>query len=392
MSSSHSPFTRRAAALALAGAWSLVCLALARHPATAQTAPAGPILVGVSGPLTGQFAQYGAQWKKGFDLALDEINAAGGIGGRRLEYVFEDSQSDPRQSIAIARKFVADPRVVAELGDFSSAASMAASPIYQAGGLLQFGFTNSHPDFTKGGDFMWSNAPNQTEEIPSIADFAFKELGLKKIATLYINNDWGRTNKDLLVTAAAARDGQIVGAEGYLAEEKDFRSAIVRVRETNPDGILLISYYPDAAQIVRQIRLLGLTLPIVSQSPIYSPKFIELAGEAANGVLTNVPFFPGDPRPEVQRFVGAYKAKYGEEPDAYNGRAYDAVILLAAAIRKGGADRRAVRDNLALVRDVPSVVYGVVEFDTPTRRVVKPLVHRVIIRDLKFIAYEGKKG
>src|ERR1700731_4796342 len=120
-----------------------------------------PIMLGVSGPLTGPNAQYGAQWKQGFDLALDEIHAAGDINGRKLAYKFEDSQSDPRQSVAIAQKFVSDPAIVMELGDFSSPASMAASPIYQRAGLGQFGFTNSHPDFTKGGDFMWRTSANQ---------------------------------------------------------------------------------------------------------------------------------------------------------------------------------------------------------------------------------------
>ena len=137
----------------------------------AQTGPAKgePIYLGVSGPLTGPNAQYGAQWKQGFDLALDEINAAGGIKGRPLAYIFEDSQSDPRQSVAIAQKFVADPKIVVELGDFSSPASMAASPIYQRPGLVQFGFTNSHPDFTKGGDFMWSTSVSQADEQPLLA-------------------------------------------------------------------------------------------------------------------------------------------------------------------------------------------------------------------------------
>ena len=107
-----------------------------------------PVMIGVSGPLTGPNAQYGTQWKQGFDLALDEIHASGGINGRKLAYTFEDSQSDPRQSVAIAQKFVSDPKIVLELGDFSSPASMAASPIYQRSGLVQFGFTNSHPDFT----------------------------------------------------------------------------------------------------------------------------------------------------------------------------------------------------------------------------------------------------
>src|SRR3954453_11510493 len=168
----HRP-TRRALLAAAA--------ALAAAPARAQPAP---LVIGVSGPLTGQYAQYGADWRRGFDLALSEINGSGGINGRPLAYRFEDSQSDPRQTVALAQKFVADPAIVAELGDFSSAASMAASPIYQRNKLVQFGFTNSHPDFTKGGEYMWSNAPNQSDEMPILADFAIEGLKLKKLAAL----------------------------------------------------------------------------------------------------------------------------------------------------------------------------------------------------------------
>src|SRR5580704_15179748 len=302
--------------------------AMALRPSAGQSAKE-PVLVGVSGPLTGQYAQYGAQWKKGFDLALDETNAGGGINGRPLQYVFEDSQSDPRQTINIARKFVADERILVEVGDFSSAASMAASPIYQAAGLVQFGFTNSHPDFTKGGDYIWSNAVNQKDEMPLLADF-LRDLGLKRAAVLYINSDWGRSSKELLVEAIVQRGGTIVDAEGYLADEKDFRSAIVRAQGANPDGIALISYYPDGAQITRQLRNAGVTQPIVAGGSIYSPKFLELGGDAVEGVLTTVPFFPGGRRPLVQAFVKNFIAKFGVEPDGYNGRAYDTMMLLAA--------------------------------------------------------------
>lgn len=196
---------------------------------TAVAAPPSgdPILIGVSGPLTGQNAQYGAQWKAGFDLALDEINSHNGINGRPLNYVFEDSQSDPRQSITIAQKFVNDPRILIELGDFSSPASMAASPIYQHAGLVQLGFTNSHPDFTKGGDYIWSPSVSQADAQPLLADLAVKTLGLKRVAVLYLNTDWGRTSKDVFVKAANERGAQVVAAEGYQPTEKDFRATLV---------------------------------------------------------------------------------------------------------------------------------------------------------------------
>lgn len=362
-------------------------LAAAASPPLALAQGTEPVLIGVCGPLTGQYAQYGAQWKKGFDLALDEINAGGGIAGRPLKYVFEDSQSDPRQTVNIARKFVADEKIVVEVGDFSSAASMAASPIYQAAGMVQFGFTNSHPKFTDGGDFIWSNAVNQADEMPLLADF-LRDLGLKRVAILYINSDWGRTAKDILVEAIKARGGEAAGAEGYLADEKDFRSAIVRIRDSNPDGIALVSYYPDGAQITRQIKNAGLKQTLVAGGSVYSPKFIELGGDAVNGVLTTVPFFPDDPRPEVQKFVKAFVAKFGEQPDAYNGRAYDTFILLAAVMRQSGITRQAIKDGLTKISGVPSVVFGAVTFDPKTRRVANPIVSRIKVEDGKWVAWK----
>lgn len=365
----------------LAGA---AMLATARPAAAAE-----PVTIGVSGPLTGQYAQYGADWRRGFDLAIAEVNQSGGIGGRPLAYRFEDSQSDPRQSVAIAQKFVADPAIVAELGDFSSAASMAASPIYQRGRLVQFGFTNSHPDFTKGGDYMWSNAPNQADDMPVLAGYAVK-LGLKRLAVAFINSDWGRTSKDLFVAAAAKADATIAAAESYLPNEQDFRSLLVRLRDAKPDGLVLISYYPDGALLVRQARDIGLDVPVVAAGSVYSPKFLELAGPAANGVYTNTNFFPGDARPVVQRFVSAYRAAYGGTPGFYAARGYDAMMVLATAMRQFGTSRTEIRDGLAKVKDVPSVLFGRMQFDPETRRVRHPASIDLVVRDGAFALWDGK--
>ncbi|WP_153141939.1 ABC transporter substrate-binding protein [Paraburkholderia agricolaris] len=359
---------------------------------TAVAAPPSgdPILIGVSGPLTGQNAQYGAQWKAGFDLALDEINSHNGINGRPLNYVFEDSQSDPRQSITIAQKFVNDPRILIELGDFSSPASMAASPIYQHAGLVQLGFTNSHPDFTKGGDYIWSPSVSQADAQPLLADLAVKTLGLKRVAVLYLNTDWGRTSKDVFVKAANERGAQVVAAEGYQPTEKDFRATLVRVSAANPDGIVLISYYSDGAQIARQARTSGITLPIAAASSVYSPKFLELGGEAVNGVATNTSFFPGESGPEVQSFVKRFEAKYHREPDAFNAYAYDAVIIAAYALRAGGPDRKAVRNALPKLHDIPSVVFGKANFDPATRRVIGVKNINVVVKNDKWALLESK--
>ncbi len=353
-----------------------------------------PITLGVSGPLTGPNAHYGAQWKQGFDLALDEIHAAGGINGRKLVYTFEDSQSDPRQSVAIAQKFVSDPKIVMELGDFSSPASMAASPIYQRAGLVQFGFTNSHPDFTKGGDFMWSTSVSQADEQPLLARYAVSHLGLKKLAILpilHLNTDWGRTSRDYFANAAKEFGAEVVISEGYIPDERDFRSTLVRARDANPDGLILISYYSDGALIARQARQVGLKQTICAASSVYSPKFLELGGEAVEDVHLGTRYFPNDPRPEVQKFVSGFKAKYnGQEPDAFNAYSYDAMNVAAAVVRIGGTDRRAIRDAFTKIRDVSTVIFGPATFDVASRRVKGAMNAELVVRKGQFTLWDGK--
>jgi branched-chain amino acid transport system substrate-binding protein len=371
------------AGIATAGVLSVV----AAMPSNA----ADPIMLGVSGPLTGPNAQYGAQWKTGFDLALDQINNAGGIKGRPLQYVFEDSQSDPRQSVTIAQKFVNDPTIVAELGDFSSPASMAASPIYQRAGLVQFGFTNSHPDFTKGGDFMWSNSIAQSDEQPALAEFVVKQLGLKRPAVIHLNTDWGRISKDIFVKAAKDNGAEVVATEGFLPDEKDYRSTLVRIRDAKPDGIVILAYYADGALIARQLRSTGIKLPVAAVSSVYSPKFLELGGDAVEGIYTKANFFPDDPRPEVQAFVKTYQAKYGKDPDNFAATAYDTIVLFAEVIKQYGTDRKAIHDGLASIKDVPSVVFGKVAFDTQTRRVLGAKTINLVVKNGKFAAWDGTK-
>jgi branched-chain amino acid transport system substrate-binding protein len=374
--------TRRAfAGLALGSALALV------SPAFAQTS-GEPVTIGVSGPLTGPAAQYGELWKQGFDLALEKINADGGIDGHPLEYVFEDSQNDPRQSIAIAQKFISDPKIVVEVGDFSSTASMAASPLYQRGKLVQFGFTNSHPDFTKTGDYMWSTSISQSQEQVVMADYAIDRLGLKKIAVLHLNTDWGTTAKNIFVEEAKKRGAEVVATEGYLPDEKDFRATLTRIKAANPDGILLESYYSDGALAVRQIRELGIDLPIVGVGSIYSPDFLEIAGDAAEGVHTVAYFTPVSPRPEVQDFIKGFTAKYDREPNNFNAMAFDTMNLLAEVMRRYGTTREDIKSGLGQISGVGSVLFPEVSFDPETRRVLGLEPTELIVKDGAFQLYQ----
>lgn len=346
-----------------------------------------PIYIGVSGPLTGALAQYGEQWIRGFDIALEEINSAGGIDGRELVYIFEDSQSDPTQSVVIAQQFVADERIIAELGDFSSTASMAASPIYQRAGLVQFGFTNSHPDFTfAGGDYTWSTSVTQSQASPALADFAVTRLGLENLAVLQLNNDWGLATYDLFAERVEELGANIVTVQSYLPDETDFRSALTNIRNANPDGIILISYAPDGALIAQQVQDFGLEVPLVGSGSLQTPDFLTLGEDAVEGALVIGQFLASDPRPLVSSFVETYRERYeGADPDLFAVIAYDAIHIIAEAIRLGGPTREGVLEGLRQLEDVPSVLYGSVTFDPETRRVLNPEFVDLIVEDGQFV-------
>jgi branched-chain amino acid transport system substrate-binding protein len=350
-----------------------------------------PIIIGVSGPLTGAQAQYGVAWKKGFDLAIEEINAAGGIKGRPLQYLFTDTQNDPKQTVAVAQKYISDPRIVLATGDFSSTSSAAASALYQRAGLVQFGFNNSNPKFTDSGDFIWSNSPSQSSEAPAHAAYV-RDLGLKNVAVFQLNTDWGKVTGDLTIAALEKYGVKVASRETYLPDEKDFKSIISKVKALKVDGIVFVSYVNDAALLIQQLRGQGVTVPIVSNGSQATAQFPQLAGPSAEGVYVAGDFASDDPRPEVQAFAKKWKAKYNEDLEYFAVHAYDSLKLAAAVIEIGGTDRRAVRDAFAKVKNVPSVIYGTITgFNPVTRRVDEFLGARLIVKDGKLVAWNGKK-
>ena len=346
---------------------------------------ADPIRYGVSGPFSGDRAAYGTVWKKGMDMATAEINAAGGIKGRPLELVYEDTQSDPKQSVPVAQKFVDDPRIIAELGDFASAASMAASPIYERGKLIQFGLTNSDPKFTKGGQYMYSTAPTMQMDAALMADITLKRLG-KQAAVFYQASDWGDTSQQVFVERYKSQGGKVVALENYLLTDKDYHSVLSKARRANPDVLVLFSYYTDGALLLLQAQDVGLKGKILAATSCYSNKFVELGGAAVDGSVMSVLFFPDDPRPDIQRFVKDYKARYNETPDQYAARAYDAVKIVAWGTGQGGATREGIRKAFLSGSTVPSLLFGSFKFDAE-RRVAHYDEALITVKGGKFIYY-----
>nr|WP_274637922.1 ABC transporter substrate-binding protein [Microbacterium bovistercoris] len=376
--------------IALTGASILALGALAGCSLSAQATGANTtsdtVTFGVSAPLTGELADYGRLWKEGFAVALDEINAAGGVDGKQVRLEWEDSQSDPKQSTAIAQKFVADNDIIAELGDFSSNASIAASPIYTAGKLVQFGFTNSNPDFTlKGSKYQWSTSLTQD----FFQDWNAKTVRkyAKKVAVVYQETDWGKSAYGFF-TDAAAKDGlDIVSSAAFQPDGTDFRPILIQARDAHPDAVVHIGYGPDGALVANQLRAVGFDGPFFGGQNV--PEFTQSAAKSAEGDIISGAFVADDPSPAVQKFVAAFEKKWdGEVPGDFSVYAYDALTTIVQAARTGGATREGVLKGLTESTTFPSIQWGEFSFDTQTRRPDSPSLKELILKDGSFVLNE----
>jgi branched-chain amino acid transport system substrate-binding protein len=316
------------------------------HPTSAEAAGKA-IKVGLSAPITGDWAEYGNDFKRSVEMVVEQVNKAGGIKGRMVEVVVSDSRGDPKEAVLIAEKMVADPEIIAAIGDFSSSCAMAAASVFDKAGMTQLSPTASHMDFTKKGENMFRVVATQGFEGPFNARWAVKELGKKKIATIYINNDWGVDANKYFVEEAKKLGAEIVAEETFTPGEKDFAAILSKLKRLEPELIYLPTFYADAAAILNQAKRMRFEPIIMANSSLFSEKTIELGGEAVEGILIPANYFSNDPRPAAQEFTKAYKAKYGSDPNQFAALAYDAAKLLMAALDKVGADDRAkVKDGL----------------------------------------------
>lgn len=373
------PFSRRSviSGLAVAAATAAVGCSASGQSANDD----GTIYFGVSGPLSGPQAEYGEYWKQGFDLALEEINGDGGIDGRKLDLKWEDSQSDPKQSVPIAQRFVSDQAIIAELGDFSSPASMAASSVYQKAGLVQFGFTNSAPAFTQGGTYMWTTALTQayyqTLSAQLVAEVA------DTISVVYIQSDWGLDSYDTFKAEADKIGLKVLYESPFQPDSTDFRPILIKARDAQPDALVHIGYAPDGAQIVRQARELGWDGEIFGGQA--TPQFIEAGGEAVNGVKINENLLIGNDSPAVVEFNDKFNKKFGHEPSIFSVYAYDALQVLAQAAERGGASREGIFNALNDGKSFHTVQFGDFTFTKDRRPGDVPTVP-LVVEDGKFVA------
>lgn len=323
------------------------CAPTAGAPASGKTGAAGgDVIIGVSAPLTGNYAEYGQLWKQAMDMAVEEINTQKVLGEQTLRLQFEDSQSDPKQSATIAKKLGDDPKVVAVIGDFSSSASLASAPIYLSAKKVQLSPTASDPKFSLTGDYMFSIVGSQKAEAPFLAKHVVQKMGKKNIAVMYINNDWGSVTKDIFVESVKAEGATVVEEQAFLDGDDDFRAVLTRLQAKNPDVLFVAGFYQQVSLLQKQRQDLGWDVPVITPSSTYSPELIKQGGAAVEGQRLVAVFFPTAADPKVQEFAKNYQDRYKSEPNQFAALAYDAVWLLASTIAKTGPEPTAIRDGL----------------------------------------------
>jgi len=321
------------------------------------------IKIGGVGPLTGEAATFGASTKNGYDMAVAEWNAKGGVLGKQVKMTFADDKGDPAEGATVFTKLIEQDKSVAIVGTVMSKVSLAGAPICQNAKIPMMATSSTNPKVTLVGNYIFRTCFIDPFQGTVGAVFAFQDLKAKKAACLFdVGNDYTKGLSEFFKAKFTALGGQVVGYEGHATGTTDFKAQLTKVLAAGPDILYVSDYYNDVALIAKQARELGFKGPLVGGDGWDSPKLMEVGGAAVEGCFFTNHYSQDDTAPLVQAFVKSYKAKYGAEPDALAALGYDATNLMLDAIQRAGkTDGDAIRE--ALTKTDLQTVTGKVKFD-----------------------------
>ena len=350
--------------------------------------PAGePIIFGMVAPMTGDAADYGTQLESGVRLAIDEINAAGGIDGRPVELEICDDKCDPYEGSLCAQKMTANKDIFAVIGHVCSSATLAGGPIYDEAGLTAMTVSSTNPEITKKGwTHVFRTIAHDGMQGPLMVQFAVDTLGKKKLAIMYASHDYGKGLLDATLPEVPKIGGEVVAVETYVpGVDKDFSAQLTKIAQAEPEALLLLTDYAEGGMITKQRVAAGLgDVPVIASAGNQHDQFISLGGEAAEGAYIMAYFDPEKPDEMTQEFVAKYQEAYGHMPSEQAGYGYEAPYIYKMAIEKG-----ATRDTLNEV--MHTIEYhgltGVTKFDE-TGDVTGKGQAILIVKDGKFTSYK----
>ncbi|HYF61619.1 MAG TPA: ABC transporter substrate-binding protein, partial [Herpetosiphonaceae bacterium] len=264
-------------------------------------------------------------------------------------------------------------RVAAAISGSYSGPSRAAAPVFQQNSVPLVAAYATHPEITTAGDMVFRVIYLSTVQGKAIGQYATGKLGYKRLHVLHIDNDYGNTMSDALDEFVIQRGGTIVSDQVFSPDATDFSAALETINATPADAIILLGYYAQSIEIIKQARALGINLPIVGSDGLDSPKLVELGGKDVEGVVLATDFSRNDPRPVVVEFIRDFRTAYAVDPDVVASSSYDATTLLIDAIKRAGStDAKAIRDALAATTAFEGVTGNIVF--TPEREVNKTIL------------------
>src|SRR5262245_13713090 len=318
---------------------------------------ADEIVVGEYASLTGGTATFGKSSNAGVQLAAEEINASGGLLGKKVRVVVEDDQSKPEEARTAVLKLLKQNQAVAVLGEVASSRSLAAAPECQRAGVPMISPASTNPKVTAVGDYIFRVCFIDPFQGSTMAKFATETLHAKTAAILRdVKNDYSVGLADFFRDEFTRRGGKILTDVSYSEGDIDFKAQLTAIRGVQPDVVFVPGYYTEVGLIARQARELGITVPLLGGDGWDSPRTIEIGGAAVNGCYFSNHYAADDPNPVVQKFIQKFRAKYSEVPDAMAVLGYDAAQVLADAIRRAGTtEGNKLRDAIAKTKDFPGV-------------------------------------
>ena len=324
------------------------------------------IKIGEYASLTGKEASFGQQSHKGLTLAIEELNAAGGVLGKKLELITEDNQTKPGESATAVKKLISRDKVVALIGEVASGRSLEAAPIAQAAKIPMIAPAATNPKVTQTGNYIFRVCFIDPFQGTVMAKFAQNDLKAKKVAVLSsVSNAYSVGLAKFFKETFTANGGIIVSEKNFSEGDKDFRAQLTAVKAAGADAVFVPSYYTEAALIARQARDLGLNVPFFGGDGWVADQLLEIGGEALNGCYYSTHFSPENQDPVVQAFVKKFKARWGanENPDAFAALGYDAAYVLVDAIKRAGStEGPKLRNALAATKNFSGVT-GVTNID-----------------------------
>lgn len=327
-------------------------------PSTGQDGAGGAILVGQYASLTGKEATFGTSSDQGTTLAIEEINAAGGVLGRKLKLLTEDTQSKAGEPATVVNKLIARDGVIAVLGEVASSRSLEAAPICQQSKIPMISPSSTNPKVTEVGDYIFRVCFIDPFQGTVMANFATKTLKARKVALFTdVKSDYSKGLAKFFKERFLANGGEIVTELDFNGGDKDFKAQLTAIKAAAPDAVFVPGYYTDAALICVQAKQLSLNVPFLGGDGWESEKLVEIGKDAVEGQYFSTHYHPDVGSELSKKFVEHYHKRFnGKTPDALAACGYDSVLVLADAIKRAGSsDPQKIRDALAATKDLQAV-------------------------------------